>query len=77
MWCNTLKAHRLVKYTQKNYPDYTNQLVEKLFYEYFEEGKNISLIPTLNDIYKEMGLPDVTEMLKSNDMKRVFDIQLF
>ncbi|KAK8807395.1 hypothetical protein WA158_004154 [Blastocystis sp. Blastoise] len=70
IWANTFKAHRLVKYCQKNYPQLVNPLIESLFYEYFENGKNISLIEVLNDISMNIGLPDVTEMLIGNEMKR-------
>ncbi len=66
---NTLKAHRLVKWTEQQ-GDVT-ALVEALLYSYFIEAKRIGQDDVLIDIAEQLGLnrEEIVKVLSNDDFK--------
>jgi predicted DsbA family dithiol-disulfide isomerase len=64
---NTFHAHRLTKLAAKF--ELQNEMEERLFKAYFNEGKNIEDIAILFEIGKEVGIPeqDLKEMLETDN----------
>lgn len=64
---NTFHAHRLTKLAAKF--DLQNELEERLFRAYFNEGKNIGDVATLFELGKEVGLPgtQIKELLETDN----------
>eukprot|EP00392_Amoebophrya_sp_AT5.2_P013872 g14004.t1 len=54
VWAHTLHAHRLMHYVQREYGDAAGHALKRqLFHEYYEKGRNISLVDEVADIGKE------------------------
>jgi predicted DsbA family dithiol-disulfide isomerase len=53
---NTVKAHRLTKWAQKNYPEQAAMLTEELLQAYFIDGKAIGQDEELLAIAEKVGL---------------------
>ena len=66
---NTLKAHRLIWFASKNFPERANNLARKILEAYFTQGKDIGDLDTLGDIAAEAGLgkSEVKSFLSSNE----------
>lgn len=52
----TLNSHRLLEFALRISPEKQNAIVDKIFYQYFEEGKNISDIDVLVSIAESCGV---------------------
>jgi predicted DsbA family dithiol-disulfide isomerase len=67
---NTLDAHRLIAWAQRDAPD-AGVLVERLFHAYFVEGRSIGSLDTLADIAAEAGLDrgEAREFLASGRLR--------
>ena len=64
-WPNTFHAHRLLLYAESQHFPRTTELINKLFLATYENGENISSIPTLVRLSDEVGLTGVLDMLQS------------
>ena len=66
-YTNTFDAHRVTKYAQSKGKE--KELLEKLFYAYFNDNKQLSSFEVLTDISTEIGLnrEEVEKVLKNND----------
>ena len=64
-WPNTFHAHRLLLYAESQHFPRTTELIHKLFLATYENGENISSIPTLVRLSDEVGLTGVLDMLQS------------
>lgn len=54
---NSLKGHRLIQFAKTK--GLGEEAEERLFYAYFTQGKNLSDVPTLIELGKEIGLTEV------------------
>mmetsp|Transcript_18471 Transcript_18471/g.37185 ORF Transcript_18471/g.37185 Transcript_18471/m.37185 type:complete len:178 (-) Transcript_18471:234-767(-) len=68
---NTINGHRLMEFCNRNFPEKSNDLMEKLFHAYFEEAKDISKISELLSIASLAGLDTVAveAVLQSNQLR--------
>ncbi|MDD2267360.1 DsbA family oxidoreductase [Sulfuricurvum sp.] len=66
-YTNTFDAHRIAKYAQSIGKE--KELLEKLFYAYFIDNKQLSSFEVLTDLCREVGLDieKVKEVLNNND----------
>ncbi|KAK9811679.1 hypothetical protein WJX72_008223 [[Myrmecia] bisecta] len=64
-WPNTLHAHRLAAFGAKHGKGHETE--DRLFRCIYEEGGNVSLLPTLATLGHELELPDVGAYLESDE----------
>ncbi len=62
---NTLDAHRLIRFATE--AGLADALVERLFADYFERGRDIGDRETLNEAARACGLGDVAARLESSE----------
>lgn len=70
---NTLNGHRVMEWCNKNHPDKSDLLMEKIFHAYFELGLDVSKTEILVGVVGELGVPawsaEVGAMLASEEYK--------
>mmetsp|Transcript_8643 Transcript_8643/g.12905 ORF Transcript_8643/g.12905 Transcript_8643/m.12905 type:complete len:181 (+) Transcript_8643:185-727(+) len=69
---NTVDCHRLVEWCNRENPQKSDALMQKMFHAYFEEAKDLSKRDELEAVATEVGLSseDVGTVLGNKDMYR-------
>jgi predicted DsbA family dithiol-disulfide isomerase len=68
---NTTNGHRVMEWCNQNSPDKSNDLMERIFHAYFEDGKDVSKTEELLAIVSTAGLDvDAVRGMLSTDALR-------